>query len=220
MDFQYISFGFDCSPAGALRELNLRTCAHPFDWTQTNYDSISTCIRDNFKKFHRELRLNNTKQRLIDAYGIQFPHDYPTTSSKMYVPVDDNFYGEQVICEDYERYVDQVLEKYGRRIERFRNSMADLKKPIIALYRGEYANGFKLKQLLESTYGRENIIFIVATKERPTIQYPSIIACDPEERGKWNDSTIWSQAIEIAKQRYPYLLMKPIVKANRFSMRI
>jgi hypothetical protein len=219
MEFQYISLGFDCSPAGALKLLNLRTCAHPFDWTETNYKSISECIRTDFKGFHKNLRLNRERHRLIDGYGIQFPHDYPTVSSNIYMSIGDNFYGEQIICEDYEKYADQVVEKYGRRIERFRNAMADSTKPIIVLYRGLYEDSRNLKQLLENTYGRENIVFVVGTREKKINQNPSIIACDPEERGKWNDPERWGQAIEIAKQRYPYLLIKPVTTIKRFSMR-
>ena len=73
----YIALGSDCSPAAALRNLNLREEAMPFDWCQTSVPQILDCIHDNFSNFHKNLKFNNTKTRVIDSYGIEFPHDYP-----------------------------------------------------------------------------------------------------------------------------------------------
>jgi len=221
MEFSYISLGNDCSSARALKDLGLRTSAHPFDWTETSFDALEKCIRDDFKHFHKNINLNDTKQRLVDEYGIQYPHDYPQTQSPKYTSTDKNLYAECTISEDYEKYTDQVLEKYGRRIERFRNTMSDKSKPIIAFYRDTYDNAIKIKYLLESTYKRENIIIVVATK-KPTTEkgqgHIAIIGCDPEQNNKWNETEIWAKSVERAKQIYQYLsTFQP--KVNRFSVR-
>jgi hypothetical protein len=132
--------------------------------------------------------------------------------------MDGTYYPEYKICDDYEKYIDQVLEKYGRRIERFRNTMADKTRPLIILYRGLYANALQIKLLLEKTYQRENIIVIVATKEILVQQNKAIIVCDPEINQIWNEIEIWRAAIEDAKRIYPILLIPPKIK--RFSMKI
>jgi hypothetical protein len=223
MDFQYISLGHDCSPAAILKNSGLRSAAFPFDWAETGFSALCSCIRDDFKQFHRGVKLNSTQQRVIDGYGIQFPHDYPNVTCSSYSSVDENFYAERKICDDYEKYTDQVLEKYGRRIERFRNAMSDHTKPIIFLFRGFYAHALEIKKIVEQVYGRETIIVIVATKEvispAQINANPAIIACDPEENGKWNEISVWAKAIDIAKQRYPYLMAQPEITIKRFGLR-
>ena len=36
MSINYLTLGYDCSPAGALKNLNLREFALPFDWVVSN----------------------------------------------------------------------------------------------------------------------------------------------------------------------------------------
>jgi hypothetical protein len=220
MDFNYISLGYDCSTAGVLKGLGLRECAYPFDWTEVNFDSLKRCINDNFKQFHKQIILNKSKQRAIDFYGIQFPHDYPIIQQPGYI--DNNFYSECKICDDYEKYTDQILEKYGRRIERFQNTLNDTNKPLIVLYRETYQHAVAIKYILENKYKRENIIIIVGTAQSIEEQGPknhAVIACNPEINGDWNDNEIWRKAIERAKQIYPQLLIRPTMVQNRFSMK-
>jgi len=215
-DFHYISVGCDCSTATTLKNLKIRNAALPFDWTEISFASFERCILDNFEQFHKNIHLNESKQRVIDHYGIQFPHDYPTVNSPKLM--DGVNYPEYKICDDYEKYTDQVLEKYGRRIERFRNIMADKTRPLIVLYRSTYHDATKIKSLLETTYQREHIIVVVATKDYPVQQNKAIIVCNPEINQIWNESEIWNAAIENAKLIYPILLIPPKIK--RFSMKI
>jgi len=76
-ELNYITIGYDCSPAAALRNLGLRDVALPFDWVVTNTDSFSQCIVNDFAEFHTDLKYNHLRTRLIDKYGFEFPHDYP-----------------------------------------------------------------------------------------------------------------------------------------------
>jgi hypothetical protein len=102
--------------------------------------------------------------------------------------------------------------------------MADRTKPIVFLFRGFYTNAVEIKRIIEQVYRRENIIVIVATNEVISLAQinanPAIIACNPEENGKWNEISVWSRAIDIAKQRYPYLLIKPPNVVKRFGIRM
>ena len=125
MSYNYLTIGFDCSPAAALRELNLREFALPFDWVVSNINVLQMCFETNFKYFHKNLKLNYNKTRLIDYYGFQFPHDYPFDSNN----IDDSKIGEGIfgeeldkqIIDNWSEYHEMVLEKYKRRIERFYN---------------------------------------------------------------------------------------------------
>jgi hypothetical protein len=220
MEFQYISIGYDCSPAAILKDSGLRNAAFPFDWAETGFTALCSCIRDDFKQFHRGIRLNSTQQRVIDSYGIQFPHDYPSVETSSYSNINNNFYAERKICDNYEKYTDQVLEKYGRRIERFRNIMSEKSVPIIVLYRSHYKEAVYIKFLLERIYNRKNIMVVVAVQEKVDLQHPAVVPCNPEENGKWNESAVWSRAIESAKQRYPILLAQPETTIKRFGLRL
>jgi hypothetical protein len=187
----YISLGSECSSAAALRSLNLRNFALPFDWVQTKYNQLYNCLYDDFSRFHTNLRLSVNKKRIIDDYGIEYPHDYPTCSSCL--DNDITTFGEDVIVDHWQDYVSDVSLKYARRIERFRNVFKEV-QPIIVLFRSSlyYANQIKL--LLQSKYNRKDIYFVVATYETQS-PYLDIVVCDPEKNGTWNDEAIWLQGI-------------------------
>ena len=80
MTFNYVTIGYDCSPAAALRGLHLREFALPFDWVESNINVLQMCFETKFKDFHKNVTFNYNKKRLIDHYGFQFPHDYPLTN--------------------------------------------------------------------------------------------------------------------------------------------
>ena len=48
MEINYMSIGYDCSPAAVLRTLNLRNEALPFDWVVSHLQLITNCIEDKF----------------------------------------------------------------------------------------------------------------------------------------------------------------------------
>lgn len=216
----YVSLGFDCSPASALRNLNLRDFALPFDWVESNYahyEIILNCITDDFRKFHKNIKLTRDSKRIIDAYGIQYPHDYPNTENIYSKDEEDHLYDEKQIVPNYADYTPKVLEKYARRIERFREIFTG-NIPIIVLYRGVYMNAQILKTRLESIYNRSDIVFVVATHEQ-IYNDEKIICCNPEKNGGWNEAAIWLEAIELAKTRFVLFTQKPIPKKMKLCFR-
>uniref|UniRef100_A0A6C0B7N3 Peptidase n=1 Tax=viral metagenome TaxID=1070528 RepID=A0A6C0B7N3_9ZZZZ len=220
MEFNYLSLGNECSSALVLKDLNLRTGSHPFDWTETPFKALSACLQTDFTMFHKNVHLDEMKRNVIDEYGIRYPHDYPVKLLSNFKCSADGFIAGRLVEDDWYKYTEQVSEKYGRRIERFRNVMADKSKPIIILYRDKYENALIVKQILEKTYNREHLIIVVATNETIVWPNPAIVLCNPESGGKWNDKDIWLGAIQSAAQRYPFLSAKPIIVNKRFDMRI
>ncbi len=181
-EFNYISLGFDCSPAAALRGLNLRDFALPFDWIKLKVDILERCIKDDFNKFHKNLKFTYNKKMLVDDYGFQFLHDYPLISE-----------GNDTIVDNWQDYYDEVYEKYKRRIERFREIMKS-PKPIIVLCRHNIEYVIKLKKFLNSHYNKNNIYFVVSSKE--TYEDDYIILKNTERNNKWNELDIWKEGIE------------------------
>jgi hypothetical protein len=192
----YISLGSECSCAAALRHLGLRDYALPFDWISSDPIKIYTCIVDDFKGFHHNLTLNYKSTRLIDEYGFEFPHDYPTSSE--HTNVGEGVIGEAKIIDGWEKCHDIVLEKYKRRIERF-NKVLVSAAPVIALYRGDPADIYFFRSAFLEKYNKTNILYIVSSS-RPS-DSDDIIVCNTEETGKWNSSDIWSDAILKAKDK-------------------
>jgi hypothetical protein len=193
----FLTMGYDCSPAAVLRNLNLRPFALPFDWTQCNIESIHKCFADDFAKFHTNLRFNHMQSRMIDEYGIQFPHDYPFENSDNDVnDVGEGKFGEEKergIIKNWYEYYDTVKEKYNRRIDRFRQIVRDPTK-IIVLCRYSTHEVMLLQKLFEIYYKRNDIIFINASKE--IYENNTIKNIDPEMNGEWNDAAIWKKTID------------------------
>ena len=196
MTFNYLTIGYDCSPATALKGLNLREFALPFDWVVSNVNSLQMCFETNFKDFHTKLIFNHNKTRLIDHYGFQFPHDYPLTNmTNVENNIGEGVFAEECghfITETWNDYYNIVLNKYYRRIERFNNIMNDT-KPIIALCRYNTEDVLKLQELFIKYYKNNNIYFINSYNEPFENDY--IININTEKDNKWNDINIWKEGI-------------------------
>ena len=183
MEYQYVGLGYDCSPAAALRALQLRTFALPFDWVVSTRQALVQCIINDFEGYHTELRLISTKTRVVDKYGFLFPHDYPTVASidkNNTIEADGIAYEEKVIVDHFELYSEKVISKYKRRIERFRAILRN-DDPVIFLFRGCIRDAEYFKKLFSEKYHKENVCFVVATREENK-DSTCIVVCDPEKK--------------------------------------
>lgn len=113
---EYISLGGDCSVAYNLQKFNKRTFAYPFDWVRINsLNIISDIIENEFNDFISSVKKidesnkfpliddnfnDNTNNTLImeNKYGVRFYHDFSVNYN-----------------------LDEIIEKYNRRIIRFIN---------------------------------------------------------------------------------------------------
>ena len=186
----FVSLGYDCSPAAALKGLEMRQWSLPLDWVETKGNTLYKVLLDDFAHYHKNIKLTNNKKRIVDYYGVEFPHDYPTIGG------DDT-----EITEDWEKYSDVVDKKYQRRIERFRNIFLESgDKTVMVLFRGALHYAKTLKLILNSRYPNSKIIFIIATYEvgDTCILENHIIGCNPERNGGWNEPSIWKEGIDVA----------------------
>jgi len=148
---------------------------------------------DDFKGFHRSLRLNDEETRLIDEYGFEFPHDYPTSTQS---EVGEGTVHEATIIVGWEKCHDIVLEKYKRRVERFKNILSSA-APIIAVFRGDPSYIFFFREAFLEKYNKKNIIYVVSSNR--SCYSNDIIVCNTENKGDWNSTDIWLDAISKAK---------------------
>jgi hypothetical protein len=221
--YNIITLGYDCSPASVLRSLNLRDFALPFDWVVSNINAIYNCIQDDFKQYHTKLYFNKNHTRLIDVYGFQFPHDYPTVEinnkdSNNIEPfsnqIGEGVIGENsdtVINDDWLIYYDIVKQKYDRRIQRFRDILMDT-KPIIVLCRYNTRDILQLYKIFKQKYNRNDIYFVNSC--RHLFENDNIINIYTEANGIWNDSSLWKNAIDKTIDKIKIPLTPPIVLGN------
>ena len=197
MSFNYLTIGYDCSPAGALRNLKIRDFALPFDWVISNVNALEKCFESNFENFHKNLVFNSNKTKLIDYYGFQFPHDYPLSyMSNVDNDIGEGLFGEEngkFITDKWYEYYDIVLDKYHRRIERFKNILNNT-KPIIVLSRYNKTEILKIQTLFMKYYNIQNIYFINASEE--VFENDKILFIHTEKNNIWNDVNIWKQGID------------------------
>ena len=210
--YQFVSIGYDCSPASALRGLGLRPAALPFDWVESSVDALEKCIGDRFAQYHRGLRLNDSKTRMIDTYGFEFPHDYPIKDTEV-GEVGECHYGEsgKEIVENWMDYYEVVKQKYDRRIERFVSTFLDT-RPIIILCRYSPTNVLRIQRLLTNAFQKKNIYFVNAYPT--TYETPNFININPD-LNTWSDCEIWKQGIlriiqKITNPKRSYRFLYPL----------
>jgi len=203
MSVNYITLGYDCSPAEALRKLNLRHQALPFDWIVSTISTLDQCFKNNFEKFHTDLSLNTSKKRLIDTYGFEFPHDYPLANkSAVEAQIGEGQYSEEdadCISDSWTDYYSVVMEKYSRRIERFRNCMNDTTKPIVVLCRYDTGSLLQLPELLAKYYNRRDVYFLNSYIE--PFENNTILNINTEKNNIWNESAIWEKGLDKIQEK-------------------
>lgn len=196
MNFNYLTLGHDCSPAGALRALELRTTAYPFDWNISTISALESCFATNFEYFHKNVVLNDTNTKVVDLYGFIFPHDYPLEN----VNNMEEYIGEGVFAEENGKrivnhwmdYNQIVVDKYARRIERFKNIVYD-PKPIIVFCRYNTNEVLKLYHLFITYYKRSDVYFINSSSE--PFENDNIKNIYTEKNNIWNDPTVWKEGL-------------------------
>lgn len=198
----FVSIGHDCSPATTLRNLGLRSKAFPFDWVQTNIHGIKQCLIDDFSQFHENISRMDHGRRMMDAYGFQYPHDYPLVGHS---EEDDKSVGNGAFSEDLHRpivnnwllYYPTVKDKYNRRIQRFRELMNDRNIPICFLSRYPEMDAKYLLEFLRAHFKRNDLFMVNSCPDARQDQDLStgLSSIWTEKHGIWNQSECWQEAI-------------------------
>lgn len=109
----FISLGYFCGVARDLEKMGLRSVSLPFDWCISDYQGVIKAIEDKFELFlERDYLVQDKVSRnhyLNTIYNIWFYHDFSEYKS-------------------LDEQMDQVREKYSRRIKRF---LKDIQSPTL-----------------------------------------------------------------------------------------
>jgi hypothetical protein len=200
MSCNFLTVGYDCSPAAALRELGMRDFALPFDWVTSNINAIQMCFETEFELFHKNLDLTKNKTRLVDCYGFEFPHDYPLSDTRDIEKAGEGTFAESGKCisEKWREYYSIVLEKYSRRIERFKRIINE-PKPIIVLCRYPTKDVLKLQKIFMQCYKVKNMYFVNSSSEK--FENENIQNVHTERNNVWNDAKVWKEGIDAMIKR-------------------
>ena len=155
----YISISTNGYTTSIVRNLGLRIRPLPFDWVNTNIESISQCFKDDFKKFNKNLNvIDNDNNHVIDEYGFVFKYDYPLYTNKNILDYSQQFLDSFI---QNNKINDIVTEKYISRINHFHEIMNST-DPIICLCNYSIKDVIKLQELFITYYNRtpENLYII------------------------------------------------------------
>lgn len=153
----YIPLGGRCQSTFLIKELGFRTQAFPFDWITSPIDSLVKCIATDFEGFHQTLQLEQNAatgvySQITDTLGFRFHHDYPTTSMSVFT--EENEVSEDPIVDNWRDFHAAALEKYGRRIQRFRDAMRGPEE-VVGVCRRPLADCVRIRAAIAKTYGRD-----------------------------------------------------------------
>ncbi len=139
----YIPIGTNCLVANFLKQRNLRKHAFPFDWNCTSISSFCDIISNDFDGFLDDIFIGEKIKRMLfeenqinqvkvydteiypiicKKYNILFPHDFDNTDKKT---------------------LSEVKNKYKRRIERFRDFIANTNNQIVLVYHVDNLNDWQ-----------------------------------------------------------------------------
>ena len=171
--FICVSLGFNCIPALNLNKNDLRQEAFPFDWNLTSLSGLSAIIENNFVDFLNPNYFDRRAGIYNKKYNFSFAHDFPVVRQAD---------GTDTEVTNYLDYLEDITEKYERRIKRFYNvcSMAD------TVYFFRLRSTWRLDRTAQP---RERVIQL---KDLLLKTFPSknwvlvVIDTIPDYRGDWN----------------------------------
>jgi hypothetical protein len=131
--YKVISFGYRCSSAGFIQNLNLKTESYPFDWLVSSLPVIKDCIETNFVHF---LNINNyinkytETSNMIDNKNIHICNEsifvnthYETDidNSKTYCKLALNHHNikNDESYEYYQRCITRLYELFEKDIQKY-----------------------------------------------------------------------------------------------------
>jgi hypothetical protein len=171
---ELIGLGGSCMPAGAMRDLGLRKSAYPFDWMYAKFESMIKAFEDDFKNFlnPESLHIGNPDDRIVDYYGLEFVHDFPTIQSNAALE-EGQVVDQKKIRADWRNFIDPIREKYNRRIERLKSILHGQEKVIF--FRQDYQplpkkDAINFRNLIQTLYPQLNFILILIEGTEATFE--------------------------------------------------
>lgn len=178
-NIEYISLGPDCNSSIAVRNLQLRKNAYPFDWVVAPANAIISILENDFSGYHTNVHMN-WNGWVKNQYEIEFPNDFTKECG-----------------DDWVNQHPAMIEKYDRRIQRFRDLM-NAENPLVIFLGHSMPDVLNIKKKIQEKYNRPNIYFIVKTGDRAEDDnvFHMFEPTDSFTSNEWNDSELWRPTVE------------------------
>jgi hypothetical protein len=155
-----LSIGGDCASASALRISGLRKAAYPFDWIVSPFSSVYQAFKDDFKHFLEtaSLHIRSDNHGIIDYYGFQFVHDFPTIENN-----DTNsIHTETVLSNNWAEAIPEIQTKYNRRINRLRSVLHGTEPVVFVRRTNDKKQVIAFRSLIKNLYPQLSFLILVA----------------------------------------------------------
>jgi hypothetical protein len=163
---KYISFGFRCSVASILKELNLKPESYPFDWLISRLHVIKHCIETDFTEF---LNIKNYEKKHTNTYCMKdynrnFICDEYLNANMFYQPEhlqnEENTYQYYLAMNHHNIFEENDYSYYMRSIERLKKSLNDSGEiKYIHFYPLIFENNFNYEKTIKEIVDFDNFIF-------------------------------------------------------------
>jgi hypothetical protein len=195
---KYISFGYRCSVASILKELNLKTESYPFDWIISRLHVIKHCIEGDFTEF---LNIKNYEKKHTNTYCMKdynknFICDEYINANMFYQPEhlqnEENTYQYHLAMNHHNIFEEKDYSYYMRTIERLKTNLNDCSEEIkyIHFYPLIFENNFNYEKTIKEIVDFDNFIF----KKNKLTKGLFIILLQPVEELKLKKSQLISSS--------------------------
>ena len=191
----YISLGSNCVPAFCLTDCKLRTAAYPFDWIISSFDGLYATLESDFCYFFKDLELLPDSTGVTDYYGHQFIHDWRIQTHSSVDLTEVDWVPNNLILGDWQEAVPMIMQKYQRRIDRFRRVLNGENNVVFIRY-GDItkSKAINLRNLIEKNYPNLNFV-LLAVKLDEKFEKPWKIPKIKNYSIVHNDTEKWFQAL-------------------------
>lgn len=200
-----ISIGQACNPAVALRALDLRKEAYPFDWTVSPFQSLYSAFQDDFHHYIEPDSLTLRKPDhygVLNYYGIHLVHDFPaaTPNDALAEAIGEGHITGGALRDNWRSFIPMVHEKYQRRIGRLRRLFLSGER-IYLIRLGDMTKqqAVQLRDLLLSQYPASDFVIVVINQTaemKHDWQLPRIINKYVDFQGADDNPVIWRVVYE------------------------
>ena len=195
-----VPIGVHCSAAAALRRLNIREMAFPFDWMVSGFINLYNCFNEDFKHFleKNSLRPRYDNQAIVDYYGFEFPHDFPTTQNLISKEnAGDGQVAQSLIHPNFKDYADAVKSKYDRRIERLYQILNSSEKVFFIRHFGMDRNqAISFRDLILKKFPKLDFLLVVVNPvqmQEVNWNLNKIRNYYLDDRQAWNNPAEWER---------------------------
>ena len=158
-NFLCISLGESCTVAHQIEINKLTNAYYPFDWNLTfTVDSIIYALEHKFEQFLVAKNLVNRENHKIHdiVYDIWLVHDFPL---KQKIIHDGSTYS--YIVENWQDFIEEVRQKYLRRVQRFLDLKNYSGKLIFIRINCSHESVMRLKHALDDCFESHDLVLII-----------------------------------------------------------